>query len=352
MVTYQTTDADTLFALQVQPASCKPPPPGRATTSLCSPPPPGQAGATPWFAARQIAGAVVKNAGDQDRVSLWTVGVPEATRNLTPGFASPKQDAAKFTDAFTTFKKDLFPAGDTDLKNGLSKAVNTFALQDGRQRILLYLGDGMSTHEPITSADRVALCKEMVDRKVAFFPVPLGVQFHPENLHGLATGTGGRVVRVKTLEQKLDDAMKDLQAAFASPVLYPNGFDLVGATEHFPTRLPPLRADAPTLVVGRMKAAKTLAYTIDGVVDGRPERVTVKKTEAVPAPELDHYFLVSMVQQWKHARTEHALIRADRALVFAYEQNRLQHEELLLSALAGSSRTTRWMQPPGCTSVS
>src|SRR5262249_25539267 len=162
-------------------------------------------------------------------------------------------------------------------------------------------------HNPINSVDRIELCKEMMDRKAAFFPVPLGAVFHPENLHGLATGTGGMVVRVKTMEQKLDDAMKEIQAAFATPVLYPTRFDLPGATEYFPTRLPPLRSDAPTLVVGRMKAAKALDYSLDGVVDGRRDGMTVKKTEEVSAPELDNYFLVSMVNQWKNARDQHAL---------------------------------------------
>src|SRR5205823_2714179 len=97
-----------------------------------------QAGAS-WFAARQIAEAVVKGAGDNDRVALWIVNEPENTKSLTGGFAAPKADAKKFQEAFAKFKKELFPAGDTDLKSGLTRALNDFRAEEGRQRILLYL---------------------------------------------------------------------------------------------------------------------------------------------------------------------------------------------------------------------
>jgi hypothetical protein len=36
------------------------------------------------------------------------------------------------------------------------------------------------------------------------------------------------------------------------------------ATKFFPTQLPPLRGDAPTLVVGKLQAAKVLTATVEG----------------------------------------------------------------------------------------
>src|SRR5262249_27090717 len=108
--------------------------------------------------------------------------------------------------------------------------------------------------------------------------------------------------------------------------------------EHFPSKLPPLRGDAPTLVVGKMKDAKQLTATLEGNVGGKAARVTVKVTDPVPEPELDNYFLVSMISQWQNAKDQPALIRADRALAFAYETNRLAHEELLSSAQLAMQR--------------
>ena len=64
----------------------------------------------------------------------------------------------------------------------------------------------------------------MVERQVTFFPIPLGRHLHPDNLHGLATGSGGTVVRIQLFEDALPLAMKRLNDALAAPVLYPTQF--------------------------------------------------------------------------------------------------------------------------------
>src|SRR5439155_16795225 len=60
----------------------------------------------------------------------------------------------------------------------------------------------------------------------------------------------------------------------------------------------------------------------------------VNVTETVRDPEVDNFFLVGMAEQWKKARDQHASIRADRALVAAYEQNRLDRLDALATAQA------------------
>src|SRR5207248_83270 len=156
-------------------------------------------------------------------------------------------------------KEKQFPAGDCDLKNGLAKASVSFDGAESRQRILLYLGDGQSTHNPIEAADRQALIQDMVKGRIAFFPVPLGLQLNPDNLHGLATGTGGTVLRTKVAQEKLPEALKRYEEAFAGAVLYDarlavtrvaDALGSPGVMQVFPKNLPPLRADVPTLMVG------------------------------------------------------------------------------------------------------
>src|SRR5581483_8800887 len=110
--------------------------------------------------------------------------------------------------------------------------------------------------------------------------------------------------------------------AVAAPVLYPRSFELPAAVvEAYPARLPPLRSDVPTLVVGKLKPGKVLAYTVAGEVDGRPMRY--EASPAVPRPEPDHFFLVTTVAQWRAAKDRPALMPADRALAFAFEQNQM-----------------------------
>ena len=113
----------------------------------------------------------------------------------------------------------------------------------------------MSAFNPLTAVDRHELANQMVASQIAFFPVPLGIRLDPTTLHGLANGTGGMVLRTALEEEKLVDALKRYEKAFAGAVLYNAKLQLPAEmTEVCPSVLPPLRADSPTLVVGRMKA--------------------------------------------------------------------------------------------------
>ena len=331
IITYKTLKGETLFALQVKPQL--PAVPVRKRDYLiivCNTA--AQAG-EPGIATAQIADAVIETAGPDDRVSLWVLSTPDHTKPLFTGFLHVKEDRHKLSKAIDRLKNKEFPAGDADLKTGLARAIKTFDVGEDRQRILLYLGDGQSVHNPIDGADRQALIQTMVKERIAFFPVPLGLSFDASNLHGFATGTGGAVLRTRVAEEKLPEALKRYQDAFAGAILYDARLKLPATvTQVFPKNLPPLRADVPTLVVGHINDAKSLNFTVSGTVDGRPGALNLDTTEKVPEAELDNYFLVSVVNQWERAQTQPALIRADRALVLAYNNTRLLHDERLAEA--------------------
>src|SRR5262249_47531480 len=120
-------------------------------------------------------------------------------------------------------------------------------------------------------------------------------------------------------------------AAVSAPILYPTKFQLRGdVAESYPTKLPPLRSDVPTLVVGRFQGGEELTYTVEGTIAGESRSVT--KGEKVSSPEIDNFFLASMVKQWKEAKEQPALMRADRALAHALQQNVLARDDLLAQA--------------------
>src|SRR5262249_297582 len=97
--------------------------------------------------------------------------------------------------------------------------------------------------------------------------------------------------------------------------------------EAFPTRLPPLRADLPTLVVGKLKGDGDLSCSLEGTVAGREVRVQVK--EEAPVAEADNFFLAGLVKQWQEHKDRPALMQADRALAHAYQKNLLARAELI-----------------------
>jgi len=254
--TYRPAPTRQIFALSLRPELPGSQPEGRdflVLMSLAA----NQAGEG-WLASMQIVEQMALRVGPQDRVSLWTIGTPEVTKPvLEMGFFSPRDAVGqKRYEKLKAALQKTFPAGDTDLKSSLTRAIDSFEDSPRRQRIILFLGDGQSTHNPMDNEDRFGLVQKMVERKIAFFPVPLGVHVDARNLHGLATGSGGLVLRTQVGEEALDDVMKRYFDAFAGPILYDPQLTLPATVKMaFPTRLPPLRSDAATLVIGEMSAA-------------------------------------------------------------------------------------------------
>jgi hypothetical protein len=222
VLTYQPIKGDISFALQLKPKLDPTPRRPRDFLILISTSA-TQAGHG-WIAAHQIAEGIIETASDTDRVALWKVNSPENTKPLIKDgpFLSPKDrvEGKRLRDAIKQYRATEYPSGDTDLKTALEKTIATFEPDKERQRILLFLGDGLSTHNPITNTDRLAIARKMIAKQVAFFPVPLGIQLDPKTLHGLANGTGGTVLRTHVADEMLVDALKRYEQAFAGTILY------------------------------------------------------------------------------------------------------------------------------------
>jgi hypothetical protein len=324
-LSYRTSEGDVLFALQLRPKLEAQP--AAPTDYLFLADTSASQAKGPLDATHAIAQAAIEQMQSEDRVALWTINIPEATRDLTRGFRPASAESVH--QALATLKQEV-PLGDTDLKDGLRKAIASFEHAPGRQQAVVLLGDGMSIHDPINPSDRQRLCDDMIKRRIIFYSVPLGPRFDPANLHGLATGTGGAVVRF-TPELAATEVAKNLRAAVSVPVMYPKRFQLgAEVTDVLPTKLPPLRGDAPTLVVGKIKPDAALSYTLEGSLAGKD--VKFENTEPLPASEPDNFFLVGIQEQWKKGKDQPALARSDRALALAYEQNKLARDDLVVQA--------------------
>src|SRR5213078_3171972 len=103
---------------------------------------------------------------------------------------------------------------------------------------------------------------------------------------------GGTAVRL-TDKGDINTIASGLLETVAAPVMFNAAIEFPAeVTEVYPAKLPPLRGDAPTLVIGKVKGEK-LSYKLKGAVDGRP--VALKDFEAkLPAPEVDHFFLAGI----------------------------------------------------------
>src|SRR5262249_23284223 len=223
--------------------------------------------------------------------------------------------AARIAAALDKLEKEEYCAGATDLKNALKGAVASFDLRSNRQPVVLLLGDGESAYSPIGEKERYQIAQDLVSQKVAFFTIPLGARLDSQNLNGFATWTGGAVVRLQAKEEA-KVLCKRLLSTISVPVLYPTKFELAtGTLEAYPTKLPPLRADSPTLMIGKVKPeATTFGLTIEGTVAGNSAKITLQ--DAIGKPEADNFFLAGMVDQWSKSdlKAAAAILPANRAM--------------------------------------
>lgn len=335
VLTYQPRDGELLFAWQVQPTLAAPAPRPRDVLVLVDTTA-SQAG-RPLQQARHIVTALAANLTADDKVSVWSLSTPAATRALTRDFQPAT--AENVVEAARALTEVEYASGATDLAGGIEKAVATMTPNRGRHQVILYLGDGESAFKRVTEADRIALGNKLDLADVYFFAVPLGIKLDPQNIHGLAALTGGAVVRVQE-DLSASPGQKEffarLKAALDAPVAKPEKWafgDEVG--ESYPTKLPPLRADRSTLVMGRLAkpAATAVTATVSAVVNGRA--VELKLSHPLPAPQVDNYFLNLMVSQWKGAphKDAPAMLQSDRALALASTQVKLYRDEFLTQAV-------------------
>jgi tetratricopeptide (TPR) repeat protein len=320
---YATAKGASYFALQVKPALEAPAARPRDYAVLVDTSASQAQG--PLELAKQLVASLVDRLGPSDRLAIWTVS--NEPKSLTEKRFKAKGDLARALKDLN----DEYPSGATNLKKGLKEATDAFAADPARQAVILFLGDGKSLADPLDGDSRTAVCEEMVKKEVACFTVPLGVRPDPLNLHGLPNATGGRCVRLQA-GLPLADYLPLLDKTIAAPILYPNSFQVaVGASEVYPTRLPPLRADAPTLVMGKLQdGTKSFSYRIEGSVAGK--NTVVQAAPGVPAADPENFFLAGMVNQWREQKDRPALMQADRALAYAAERNQMARAELVAKA--------------------
>jgi hypothetical protein len=322
LVLYRTEQGETLMALQVKPAVATGP--ARPRDYLILVDTASHMAGGHLATAQKLADLLVKQMAPDDQVALWTMNT--RSHDLSQGFRSAKELSA-------AFKKlgEEYPAGAVNLKDGLTKAIDAFNGKEDRQRLIVYLGSGQGIAGPVDADARAMLCQAMIKNHIGFFSVPLGEHLDPYNLHGFAHYTGGKVVRFN-----LGDTPKtwvtSLLDAVGKPVVYDSEIKLPAeVVDAYPTKLPPLRPDVPTLVVAKLnKPGERFAYTLAGKVAGQD--VNVQVSEKMPKADEQNFFLVNMADQWKASKDRPALLPADRALAFAFERNQMARADLVAQA--------------------
>src|SRR5262249_12021279 len=121
--------------------------------------------AGPLAVSVQIAHELATKLGEQDRMAVWTANVKprdvsrgfKEARGLEAAYQALLKEAAPGTvvarplpaaleDTFKELAKEV-PLGAVNLKKTLTEALASFEVNGGRQRVIVYLGDGKSVAE-------------------------------------------------------------------------------------------------------------------------------------------------------------------------------------------------------------
>jgi len=250
--TFVAPDGQGYFAMSLKPSLVQPKRSGHEVVILFDTSA-SQAGAIREKALAALE-SLVASLEVKDRVALLAVDLNAVP--LTPAFVSPK--GTELRKAMADLRKRV-PLGSTDMYQALEAAVAVFARGAGRQRSIVYLGDGMSTARLIAHSRMERLVGTLVEARVSVNSLAIGPRLDTELLGALANHTGGRLV-VDIDESNAKHEGRTLADAAHGLVVWPSALELPEAfSKVFPRRCPPLRFDREMVLVGKLDGEEVRA---------------------------------------------------------------------------------------------
>jgi hypothetical protein len=213
---------------------------------------------------------LLTNLDAKDRVQLLAIDL-DATP-LTKDFRAVGSEAL---NAAVALLKMRTPLGATDLAGGLRAGIAAFASANPVPRTIVYIGDGRSSAKFLSTEDYRVLCNELADAKVSVSSYGVGPRVDGPVLASLANMTGGMLA----LD---DDSMDPKQAgsylahAVRGSVLWPTTINFPKSiVAVFPERMPPLRSDRETIVLGQADGALSGPIKVEVAVElsGKPKQL-------------------------------------------------------------------------------
>ncbi len=196
--------------------------------------------------AFEALNALTADLDDAARVHLVAVDLEAVP--LTPGFASPQGE--QYKQALAALGQRA-PLGATDMPRALRAAAAQFDPQSTASRCVIYIGDGISSAAYLGLEPYRALLDELVASRISVSSYAVGPRVDGQLLACLANQTGGMLA--------IDDESIDpkqvgsyLAGAVRGTVLWPISSKWPAElTTVYPEKMPPLRTDRDTIVLGK-----------------------------------------------------------------------------------------------------
>ena len=208
--------------------------------------------------------------GAGDRVHLVAVDLNAIP--LTKTFVAP--DSKEMITALKELDARV-PLGATDMEKAIGAVLGSFAGAPKNLRAAVYIGDGRSTANLLGTETFERLATQLADARIPVSSYAVGIRLDPQLLGALAVQSGGTVIAGSEAVAG-GEAGHQLAAAANAAVLWPTSVAWPAAvSEVFPKRLPPLRGDRETIVLGTFKGKDPLSIevNVDSAAGPRKARV-------------------------------------------------------------------------------
>ncbi len=225
----------------------------------------------------------------EDRVRLFAVDVNAVS--LTDTFVSPQSGQMKA--ALNKLEKRV-PLGSTDMEVALDAVLASLPAKDAKPHSAVYIGDGVNMAGGFDPAKYQQLMGELVDRQTSVTSFAIGPRYDGFLLSTLANQTGGDVI-IDGSALSAEQAGHTLANAATEVVVWPTSLQLPASfKEVYPQRMPPLRGDRDTVVVGVGASLKPFEVKVDALVDG--EKTQLNWTVRPGLANDDNAYLAKLVE--------------------------------------------------------
>jgi hypothetical protein len=200
-------------------------------------------------AAQAALRSLLQGLDPADRVRLMAVDLDAVPLSKT--FAAANSDETRH--ALAALAKRV-PLGATDMPSALRAAAAAFDVKSARPRVVVYIGDGYSSAN-FMNVDRYReLVAALADQRISVSSFGVGLNVDGQLLASLANLTGGVLaIEGEKIDPKQVGAFlaKSVRGSVLWPTrsTWPKEF-----AEVYPSRMPPLRSDRDTIVVGKATA--------------------------------------------------------------------------------------------------
>ena len=211
--------------------------------------------------------AMLRDFSSQDRVQILMVDV--AVTPVTSDWIDPLGADAQ---AALANIRQRTPLGASDLVLGLREAQQR--LEDSAHaRHIVYIGDAVSRLQLFGKDELTELTEALTAAQTSVSSFAIGPQRDLQLLAILANQTGGNVL-VDHSDLLARDAGAVLAEIVKAPVFWPQEASLPSEfLETFPHRLPPLRGDRDSIVIGLAQRVEGGHARIVGMSDGAPAAI-------------------------------------------------------------------------------